>query len=383
MYCDIEMEFSREQKDDIHQLILEQTMAILTKQLGLLTKTPTDVRLNDYVMIINHRFKPGHNERLMWTLSAHVVFPSVMFETNTTGMKAFIQNVDQILRQNPDLIWTKIQKIGNEARTSIDQRTYSHEQPFRVMFTSKEGNAHAIFKPYDVKSGNLIEVTDENAAILFDRSLISLADTKNCITITDDQVAQFCAQFCTPKTGHKIQKAAPIKAHVAVCDPGLKTPPPASTGVENQEDRRILEQVILPNLLPQRWTDTHTWLHLGYGLAKVYSGDPSGLALFLQYSATAPNYDEQECRKVYRKSNGKIGIGSFFKWFSEDDPIAYNEYQQRQNRRHTEDRVEKISAEAVANENDIMCEEKWDFDALSDVRELDLSSSRDAIELAC
>jgi hypothetical protein len=177
LYCDIEMEFASQQSEETHQSILRDTMQILIAQLGNLTGNSEDPRIRDHIMTVNHRFK-----KEMWILSAHVIFPRVMFEHNTVGMKQFVNSLDPILQFHlePSLVWIKKCKHGTEKRTAIDHRTYSNEQAFRSMFTSKEGNRESVSKPYDIRTGQYIVVNHDNAADLFSRSVISKADTTGC-----------------------------------------------------------------------------------------------------------------------------------------------------------------------------------------------------------
>ena len=210
------MEFPSQQSGETHHSILRDTIDILIAQLGNITGNPEDPRIKDHIMTVNHRFKKD-----MWILSAHVIFPRVMFEHNTVGMKQFVNSVDPILHLHlkPALVWIKKCKHGTEKRTAIDQRTYSNEQAFRSMFTSKQGNSQSVSKPYDIRTGQYIVVNDVSAADLFSRSVISKADTTGGIKITDEKVSAWTGNTMSQprhkKASHLIRdgkgkQAAPI-----------------------------------------------------------------------------------------------------------------------------------------------------------------------------
>ena len=325
LYCDIEMEFASQQSEETHQSILRDTMQILIAQLGNLTGNSEDPRIRDHIMTVNHRFK-----KEMWILSAHVIFPRVMFEHNTVGMKQFVNSLDPILQFHlePSLVWIKKCKHGTEKRTAIDQRTYSNEQAFRSMFTSKEGNRESVSKPYDIRTGQYIVVNHDNAADLFSRSVISKADTTGCIKITDEIVSAWTGNTMSrPK--HKQIPRVPKK------QPRPDTSNQAASGsqmnITNHEDRKRLAEIILPNLAPTRFKEMDTWLRIGYGISSIYGGDDIGLTLYKTFSATAVNYDEKHCESVYRGSNGTVGMGSFMEWLRIDNPQICTSIQQREN----------------------------------------------------
>ena len=104
------------------------------------------------VEMVNHRWKIDDTGRRNYVLSAHMVFTDVLFENHNVGMKAFIQKyVTRRVREGGErFIWTKLLKHGSEERCVIDQKPYGHEQPFRLIFTSKTDDTKRILVPYDI-----------------------------------------------------------------------------------------------------------------------------------------------------------------------------------------------------------------------------------------
>ena len=135
-----EIEYEKQQDPSTMSGVITQVLKIVRRQLANLTGLPVeDKRIQNTVDTVNHRWKARDADgKLMWNLSAHVVFPMVFFEHNNRGMKSFIQKaVDKELQKKDGLMWMKKCKVKWEPRTAIDQRTYSHEQAFRLLFTSK------------------------------------------------------------------------------------------------------------------------------------------------------------------------------------------------------------------------------------------------------
>ena len=326
LYLDIEVEYDSEQEQDVMNNVITRVLAVVQGQLAKLTGLPTDdARFLDTMVTANHRWKVREaDNKQMWNLSSHVVFPRVTFEHNDRGMKDFVQqSVDAELKKEDSLMWMKKCKREWEMRTAVDQRTYAYEQAFRVVFTSKEGKEHRLL-PYDLKSKrHVVPQSEQELLEMLSRNLISKADTtgdSECLRITDKQVATFLGRdqpspaFVARerKTREREQKEELKEErvlHAAASEP----------------ERDFVAHFVLPNLNKKRYDETPLWLHVGYGLGSVFGGDQVGLDLFNHWSKTSSNYGgEKKCEEIYSASNGRIGFGSFVVWLKEDAPDIGN-----------------------------------------------------------
>ena len=314
LYVDIEMEFTQRPTKECMDEKISNTLQIIKNKLVDVTQLDSsDPRLKNVCVTTNHRFKKRECDgKRMWNLSAHVVYPDIRFEKNSTGMKHFVTNcVNPALKKKDDMNWIKIQKNGAEARTLIDLRTYSNEQAFRLPFTSKTDDKKLILKPYNLETQTSLEISDmdecKTISILSD-CIISRADHENCVLIYDNDILP-----------------APQKTFSSSSSASSSSSSSSLLGTKELHYmdifyRNAVSEKILPFLKRNRFADTEEWLRIGYGLSNTYGGDIDGLNVFKKYSSRERNYDEQKCEDVYKSSNCSIKFGSFLVWLQIDAP---------------------------------------------------------------
>ena len=304
LYVDIEIEYEQLQDTEVMSAVIKTVLQIIRRKITELTQCSE--RLLETVDTANHRWKSREVDgKEMWTLSAHIIFPMIRFEHNDRGMKSFMKVVDTELQQHDNLMWKKKCKIKWELRTAVDQRTYMHEQAFRLLFTSKNYDKAHLLLPYDLQTDEqIVPQTPEEVKVFLSRAIISRADPTDCVIISDKQVSAFLGESSVELRERSVpsQTANERTHHV-----------PASA-----DERAFVENQVLPNLDRKRYSETQHWLKIGYGLSSVFGGDDAGLILFKKWSSTAGNYDDKKCAEVYSKSNGTIGFGSFCVWLKED-----------------------------------------------------------------
>ena len=194
LYLDIEKEYEEQPSKQVMAEVLELSVRCVQQKLVELNNGHDDARFSNVVVTTNHRWKTRDvDKRQMWTLSAHVTFPQVMFEHNNIGMKRFIKEAVQTeLKKHGSLGWIALRSKGAEHRTTVDNCAYLFEQAFRVPLTSKTDDAKRLLLPYDMKTKQSFKPTDaDQLRHILEGSLISKANPEGCVVFLDEQVAAF------------------------------------------------------------------------------------------------------------------------------------------------------------------------------------------------
>jgi hypothetical protein len=206
LYFDLEMEYEEEQTPEHMCNVIGEILQIIWLKLMFVTGcSDTDVRLHTSIEMTNHRFKNRDvDNQQMWFLSCHIIFSSVRFQHNDRGMKMFVQKIlDPELQQHENLCWMKKCQQKIEQRTIVDQRTYAHEQPFRLIFTSKNKNTRQLLMPYDIDTERVITPLELSEIKRFiDQTLISATTSiQECVLISDLDVSRILKRLPTSKRG--------------------------------------------------------------------------------------------------------------------------------------------------------------------------------------
>jgi hypothetical protein len=326
LYLDIEMESEEEQTPAVMSGIIFKVLDIVRRKLAELNGAESE-QFQETIVATNHRWKERDvDKKQLWNLSAHAILPKVLFEHNDRGMKSFLQKVvDKELEKDDALVWLKRCKAKLEPRTAVDQRTYAHEQAFRLVFTSKKDDKDHLLLPYDLEEERPVSPKSlEDVQKVLSLSLVSRADRTDCVRITDRQVSEFLGE-------------QPPPAQLARPEASQSLPHLSATKAE----QKFVADQILPNLDKRRYSETSLWLKIGYGTHSVFGGNKLGLDLFKKWSATASNYNPQMCEEVYYRSNDTIGFGSFAAWLKEDEPdlglLLMNKFKREQGQNDDDD----------------------------------------------
>lgn len=303
-YLDIEESFDTEltsrELQDLLQLVVEhikQGLRELTSATGLNLVNP------EAKICTNHRFK-----RDKFYLSAHVVFPCVLFETHTRGMKDFVKNIKTM--------------ASDKIRSLFDLNVYGKNQAFRCVFSPKTKNAPS-FIPWDIVANKPIESAKRcGVRHLMETFLVSHSNAGNgAITMITDKAVGVYMKSDATKTYGVVSRKRPKLIKCANNPPPPKVAPVsvAPTKVHIETIDESIVRLMVPNLKKERWDDYTTWVMIGFAIASVFKGNlTAGYELFEFHSKQSKKYDAASCRRAFQSGNLQMNVSIFFKWIEED-----------------------------------------------------------------
>lgn len=228
--------------------------------------------VNEVCVCLAELAKPGQHEYHVYTASRwsdnmeyykqsyHIIFPDVF--VNSALAKSFAKRVSQVV-------------------SGVDESIYGSSVTMRFPFSLKEGGDPSSRLLYlNPDTHEVVPLSPEDRETALDRTLLGGQPSESSIVFVPSPV-----------------------------EPPAKKPRVELPVLEDPFDFEVIENgeyalKLLQWLKPSRAEDFQSWRDVGLVLAGAFRSTQRGLEAFIEFSRQAPNFDEQQCRRLYEHATG-------------------------------------------------------------------------------